>query len=78
MSLGTKNRQRQNAELCRQHLRSHYSAQKTLVEEFIVEIEGPEGSEDFTRWEQFCDEKRSNTEMLQRMEQKFLQWLNGN
>ena len=41
MGLGTKNRQRQTADLCKQHLREKYPNKLALVEEFIVEIEGP-------------------------------------
>jgi hypothetical protein len=41
MALGTKNRQKQTAGLCKQHLRQKYPDKLALVEEFIVEIEGP-------------------------------------
>jgi hypothetical protein len=37
MSLGTKNRQKQTAETCKQHLREKYRDRLQLVEEFIVE-----------------------------------------
>jgi hypothetical protein len=37
MGLGIKNRQKQTADICKQHLREKYSDQRTLVEEFIVE-----------------------------------------
>ena len=40
MSLGTKNRRKQTAELCKQYLRERYPDKLALVEEFIVEIEG--------------------------------------
>jgi hypothetical protein len=40
MGLGTKNRQKQTAEFCKQHLREKYPDKLRLVEEFIVEIEG--------------------------------------
>jgi len=40
MSLGTKNRQKQTAETCKQHLREKYRDQLGLVEEFISEFEG--------------------------------------
>jgi hypothetical protein len=39
MALGTKNRQKQTAELCKQHLRQKYPNKLALVEKFIVEIE---------------------------------------
>jgi hypothetical protein len=57
MGLGTKNRQKQTAELCKQHLRQRYSDKLGLVEEFIVEIEGPSKNSDVTRWGQFTDIK---------------------
>jgi len=41
MSLGTKHRHKQTAEICKQHLRQKYPDKLALVEEFIVEIEGP-------------------------------------
>jgi hypothetical protein len=40
MGLGSKNRQKQTADICKQHLREKYWDQRGLVEEFIVEIEG--------------------------------------
>jgi hypothetical protein len=40
MGLGTKNRQKQTADICKQHLREKYRDRQELVEEFIVEIEG--------------------------------------
>jgi len=72
--LGTKNRIAQTAAACRQHLRQAHPNQRALVEEFIVEIEGP-GS-DAARWSQFTDLKRSEEEMLERVEQSFQKWLN--
>jgi hypothetical protein len=39
MGLGTKNRQKQTADICKLHLREKYRDQRELVEEFIVEIE---------------------------------------
>jgi len=75
MSLGTKNRQRRNADLCKEHLRREYAAQAALVEEFILEIEGPEESADLAAWAQFTDNKRSDAEMLERVGERFSQWL---
>jgi integrase len=37
MGLGTKNRQKQTADICKQHLREKYRDKLGLVEEFIVE-----------------------------------------
>ena len=53
MGLGTKNRQKQTADLCKQHLRQRYPDKLGLVEEFIVEIEGPPKNSDVSRWGQF-------------------------
>jgi NAD(P)-dependent dehydrogenase (short-subunit alcohol dehydrogenase family) len=51
MGLGTKRRQRQTGDICKQHLRARYPG---LVDEFIVEIEGPSRSCDVTRWAQIA------------------------
>ena len=50
MGLGTKNRQKQTADICKLHLREKYRDQRELVEEFIVEIEGTPKNCDVTRW----------------------------
>ena len=76
MALGSKNRQKQTAELCKQHLRQKYPDKLALVEEFIVEIEGPPQNCDLTRWGQFTDIKTIKKEMLQRLEIQFENWLN--
>jgi hypothetical protein len=47
-----------------------------LVEEFIVEIEGPPQKCDLTRWDQFTDIKAIKKEMFDRLERKFESWLN--
>jgi hypothetical protein len=57
MTLGTKNRQKQTADFCKQHLREKYPGKLALVEEFIVEIEGSPQDRDLTRWGQFTDIK---------------------
>jgi hypothetical protein len=57
MGLGTKNRQKQTADICKQHLREKYPDKLGFVEEFIVEIEGPLKNCDVTRWGQFTDIK---------------------
>jgi hypothetical protein len=76
MGLGTKNRQKQTADICKQHLREKYQDKLGLVEEFIVEIEGTLKNCDVTRWGQFTDIKRSKKEMLKRLEVHFEKWLN--
>ena len=76
MSIGTKNRQKQTAELCKQHLRQKYPDKPALVEEFIAEIEGPPQNCDLTRWGQFSDIKDIKKEMFQRLEARFEKWLN--
>jgi len=76
MGLGTKNRRKQTAELCKQRLRQKYADKLGLVEEFIVEIEGPPQSSDVSRWGQFTDIKDIKKEMFQRLETRFENWLN--
>ena len=76
MGLGTKNRQKQTAELCKQHLRKKYPDKLALVDEFIVEIEGPPKNCDVTRWGQFTDIKGIEKEKFQRLEIHFENWLN--
>ena len=63
MGLGTKNRQKQTADICKQHLREKYRDKLGLVEEFIVEIEGAGTNCDVTRWGQFTDIKDIKEEM---------------
>ena len=75
MGLGTKNRQKQTAQLCKEHLRQKYPDKLALVEEFIVEIEGPLVTRDVTRWSQFSDIRDIKKEMLQRLEAQFENWL---
>jgi hypothetical protein len=76
MGLGTKNRQKQTAHICKQHLREKYRDKLALVEEFIVEIEGAPKNGDVTRWGQFTDIKDLKKEMLKRLEAHFEKWLN--
>ena len=73
MALGTKNRIAHNAALCREHLRKGHPDKLALVNEFIADTEDREGD---ARWNQFTDLKRSDHEMLQRVEAAFLKWLN--
>ena len=77
MGLGTKNRQKQTADLCKQHLRQRYPDKLGLVEEFIVDIEGPLKNSDVTRWGQFTDIRDIKKEMFQRLEAQFKNWLNS-
>jgi hypothetical protein len=77
MGLGTKNRQNQTAETCREHLRTVHRAQLALVEEFIREIEGTPESPDVTQWGQFTDTSRKVDAMLERLDERFARWLNG-
>ncbi len=76
MGLGTKNRQKQTADICKQHLREKYRDKLALVDEFIAEIEGAAKNCDVTRWSQFTDIKDIKKEMLQRLETHFENWLN--
>jgi hypothetical protein len=77
MGLGTKNRQKQTAEICKQRLREKYSDKLGLVEEFIIEIEGPPNNCDVTRWGKFTDIRDIKKEMFQRLEAQFENWLNS-
>jgi hypothetical protein len=76
MSLGTKNRQIQTADQCKQHLREKHRAKLVLVEEFIQEIEGSGKERDITHWGRFTDASHDQGEMLKRLEEHFEQWLN--
>jgi hypothetical protein len=77
MSLGTKNRQQQTAEVCKQHLREKYKSNLGLVNEFIQEIEGAGKNHDVSKWGQFADASWKNDEMLKRLDLAFEKWLNG-
>ncbi|MEI7958753.1 MAG: hypothetical protein WCI40_06565 [Verrucomicrobiota bacterium] len=77
MGLGTKNRQNQTADLCKEHLRATYGAQLVLVEDFIHETEGVGKAADPTRWGQFTDVARNTDAMLTRLDEAFNKWLNG-
>jgi hypothetical protein len=76
MGLGTKNRQNQTAENCKQHLRDNHPDKLALVNEFIEEFEGVGKAQDNTRWSKFTDIKGVKEEMLQRLDSEFEQWLN--
>ncbi len=77
MGLGTKNRQNQTAELCKDHLRATYGDQLVLVEDFVREIEGVGKACDPTRWGQFTDLSRDVDAMFARLDAQFNKWLNG-
>lgn len=47
-----------------------------IVEEFVVEFEGTGKNHDVKRWSQFADIKRSDEEMLKRLDEHFEKWLN--
>jgi len=76
MGVGTKNRQKQTADVCKQHLREKYPDKLGLVEEFISEIEGIDKSRDVVRWGRFTDIKDVKNEMLKRVDVQFENWLN--
>ena len=76
MGLGTKNRQQQTADCCKEHLRERHPDKLALVEEFIVELEGFGKNLDLTRWSQFADIKDIRTEMFKRLDSYFNRWLN--
>ena len=67
MSLGTKHRLKETADLCKQHLREKHRDQGALVEESIAEFESKERNH--TRWSmQFADRRRPESEMFQRID----------
>jgi hypothetical protein len=77
MGFGTKNRQKQTADICKQHLRDKYRDKLlVLVEEFISEFEGDRKNCDVTPWDRFTDMKDIKKEMLKRLETHFEKWLN--
>ena len=76
MTIGTKNRQQQTAEVCKQHLRDKHPDKLSLVEEFIVEIEGTGKSQNITSWSRFTDIKHGRKEMFTRLDADFETWLN--
>ena len=76
MALGTKNRQSETSQVCKQHLREAHPDKSGLVEEFIVEIEGAGRTHDATRWLRFSDASWKHAEMLKRLDREFETWLN--
>jgi hypothetical protein len=76
MPLGTKNRQKQTAETCKQHLREKCADRGELVEEFIAEVEGTGKNFDLTRWARFTDAGHIEKEMLHHLDVSFEKWLN--
>jgi len=76
MALGTKNRQTETSQVCKQHLREEHRDKLALVEEFIVEIEGAGKNHDVARWLRFSDASWKNGEMLKRLDREFEAWLN--
>jgi hypothetical protein len=76
MGVGTKHRQQQTADLCKDHLREKHKDQRALVSEFIVEFEGMGKEHDITRWSQFADLRDIQSEMFERLDAHFEKWLN--
>jgi len=76
MAVGTKHRQQQTADLCKEHLRLKNPSNLGLVDEFIHELEGEGKNQDITRWSQFADMKDVKEEMLKRLDVAFEKWLN--
>ena len=75
MVLLTPNRQKQTAELCKQHLARKYLNRLGKVAKFNQAIEGSDKSGDILRWNQFSD-VRGVGEMLNRVDAAFEKWLN--
>lgn len=66
MGTRTKNRQKQTAELCKQHLREKHTDE--LVKEYILEFQGIGKNQDITRWTEFTDTSWNKLEMLKRLD----------
>ena len=77
MGLGTKNRQNQTADLCKEHLRIAHASQGVLVEVFILEIEGSGKTRDILNWGRFTDMSHDTAAMKERLDEQFTKWLNG-
>jgi len=71
MPLGTKNRQIQTSELCKQYLRDAHKDKLPLVEEFIQETEGFGKQQNIASWGQFTDVKGIDEAMLKRVDAAF-------
>ena len=76
MGVSTKNRQKQTADICKQHLREKYRDKLGLVEEFIVEIEGARKNCDVTGWGQLHDIKDIRRRDAGALDVHFEKWLN--
>jgi len=70
-------RQKQTAEMCKQHLARKYSNKLALVKKFNQTIEGSDKSSDILRWNQFTDIRGIIEEMLNRVDASFDRWLNS-
>jgi len=77
MGLGTKNRQKQTADLCKEHLRITYPEHLVLIDDFIQEIEGVGKEQDVSSWGQFTDLSRNTDAMLKCLDEVFMKWLLG-
>ena len=76
MSVGTKHRHQQTADMCKGHLLEKHKDKLALVNEFIGEFEGSGKERDITRWSRFTDIKDIQAEMLKRLDEHFENWLN--
>ena len=66
-------RQIRTADLCKQYLRLKYPDRLASVEDFILEIEGPEG--DGSKWDPFIDLQSITDEVLKQLDLEFATWL---
>ena len=74
MGFGTKNRQKQTADICKQHLRERYRDQRGLVQEFILGMRVlVKTAMSLVGTGSPIDIKK---EMLKRLEAHFEKWLN--
>jgi hypothetical protein len=68
MGLEIKNRQKQTADLCKQHLRQKYPDKLGVGGRVYRRFEGPPKNSDLTRWGEFTDIKDIKKEMFRRLE----------
>ena len=76
MGLGTKNRQKQTADICKAASPGKIPGPAWASGRIHLEFEGDRKNCDVTRWDLFTDIKDIKKEMLKRLEAHFEKWLN--
>ena len=75
MLIGSRNRQIQTTELCKEYLRQKYETELLFVEAFIIETEGTGTKRHGAHWGEFTDSSWKNEELLIRLGEHFEKWL---